>query len=163
MPPKTQPGGVASPSQEGTDTTVKIAKLYDPNRKVELVVYNMERFAKDCVTAFCELSGYPKAKVGTAPTPSLDESKDLVVKFDDPPATGSKGKKNKRPKSPVASKEEQAPDRGKGSGTLPATGNVDSCVQVLDENHVFSTVREARLAPSSRCPFHNDHKVGRTL
>ena len=56
MPPKTQPGGVASPSQEGTDTTVKIAKLYDPNRKVELVVYNMERFAKDCVSVYCELS-----------------------------------------------------------------------------------------------------------
>ncbi len=53
----------------------------------------MERFAKDCVTAFCELSGYLKAKVGTAPTPFLDESKDPVVIFDEPPATGTKGKK----------------------------------------------------------------------
>ena len=112
--PRPKQGGVALASKEEADPTAEIAKLY---------TYNMERFAKDCVTAFCELSGYPKAKVGTAPTPFLDESKDPVVIFDEPPATGTKGKKKKRPKSPVASKEEQAPDKGKGSGKLPTTGN----------------------------------------
>ena len=124
--PRPKQGGVALASKEGADPTAEIAKLYDPKRKVEVVSYNMERFAKDCVTAFCELSGYPKAKVGTAPTPFLDESKDPVVIFDDPPTTGSKGKKNKRPKSPVASKEEQAPDKGKGSGKLPTIGKLST-------------------------------------
>ncbi len=120
--PRPKQGGVALASKEGADPTAEIAKLYDPKRKVEVVSYNMERFAKECATAFCELSGYPKAKVGTAPTPFLDESKDPVAIFDDPPATGNQVKKNKRPESLVASKEEQAPDKGKGSGKLPATG-----------------------------------------
>ena len=114
-------GGVALAPKEEADPTAEIAKLYDPKRQVEVVSYNMERFAKDCVTAFCELSGYPKAKVGTAPTPFLDESKDPVVIFDEPPATGTKGTHNKRPKSPVASKEGEALDKGKGSVKLPAT------------------------------------------
>ena len=115
--PRPKQGGVALASKEGADPTAEIAKLHDPKRRVEVVSYNMERFAKDCVTAFCELSGYLKAKVGTAPTQFLDESKDPVVIFDDPPATGNKGKKNKRPKSPVASKEEQAHGRGKYQGS----------------------------------------------
>ncbi len=119
--PRPKQGGVALASKEGADPTAEIAKLYDPKRKVEVVTYHKERSAKDCVTAFCELSGYPKAKVGTAPTPFLDESKDPVVIFDEPPATGTKGKKNKRPKSLVASKEGHAFDKGKGSGKLPAT------------------------------------------
>ena len=124
--PRPKQGGVALASKEGADPTAEIAKLYDPKRKVEVVSYNMERFAKDCVTAFCELSGYPKAKVGTAPTPFLDESKDPVVIFDGHPATGNKGKKNKRPKGPVASKEEQANDKGEGSGKSPATGKLST-------------------------------------
>ena len=39
----------------------------------------MERFAKDCVTVFCDLAGYDKGKVGTAPAPLVDESKDPLV------------------------------------------------------------------------------------
>ena len=121
----------------------------------------MERFAKDCVTAFCELSGYPKAKVGTAPTPFLDESKDPVVIFGDPPATGNKGKKNKRPQRSCCV--ERGAGQRQGNWVREAAGNrkvVDDSVQVLDENHVYSTIREARPAPCSRCPFHNDYKVG---
>ena len=86
--------------------------MYDPKRKVEVVSYNMERFAKDCVSVFCELSGYPEANVGTAPTPFLDESKDPVVIFEEPATTGAKGQDG-RPKSPVPSQEGQAPDKGK--------------------------------------------------
>ncbi len=50
-----------------------------PHRRVELVVYNMERLAKDCINAFCELYGYEETNVGAAPTPFLDESKDPLV------------------------------------------------------------------------------------
>ena len=69
----------------------EVATLYDPNRKVELVIYNMERFAKDCVSVFCELSGYAKTKVGTAPTPFLDESKDPLVVIEEPAKKGTNG------------------------------------------------------------------------
>ena len=31
--------------------------MYIPNQKAKLFVYNMERFAKDCVTVFCDLTG----------------------------------------------------------------------------------------------------------
>ena len=43
----------------------------------------MERFAKDCVSVFCQLSGYSIDKVGTAPTPFLDEANDPPIMFDD--------------------------------------------------------------------------------
>ena len=70
-----------------------VARLYDPNRKVEVVSYNMERFAKDCVTVFFELSGCEKAKVGSAPTPFLDESNDpLSVIADDGPLAKARGR-----------------------------------------------------------------------
>ena len=73
-----------------------VARLYDPNRKVEVVSYNMERFAQDCVTVFCELSGYEKAKVGTAPTPFLDEANDpLSVIADDGPLANARGQGGK--------------------------------------------------------------------
>ena len=53
--PRAKQGGAAVAS--GTkDAVPPVASLYDPNRKVEVVAYNMERFAKDCVTVFCELS-----------------------------------------------------------------------------------------------------------
>ena len=39
----------------------------------------MGRFAKECVDVFCELTGYDKGKVGTAPTPFIDESKDPLA------------------------------------------------------------------------------------
>ena len=41
--------------------------LYSPSQKVKLVVYNMERFAQECVTVFCGLTGYDLKIVGTAP------------------------------------------------------------------------------------------------
>ncbi len=53
--------------------------MYNPSQKVKLVVYNMERFAKDCVTVFCDLTGYDNGKVGAAPTPSVDEYIDTLV------------------------------------------------------------------------------------
>ena len=39
----------------------------------------MERFARGCVTVFCDLTGYDIKKVGTAPTPFIDESQDTLV------------------------------------------------------------------------------------
>ena len=83
--PRAKQGGAAVASG-AKDAVPPVARLYDPNRKVEVVSYNMERFAKDCVTVICELSGYEKAKVGSAPTPFLDESNDpLSVIADDGP------------------------------------------------------------------------------
>ena len=37
--------------------------------KVVVAVYNMEDFAKECVRVFCELTGYDRTRVGTAPIP----------------------------------------------------------------------------------------------
>ncbi len=39
----------------------------------------MERFAWECVTVFYDLTGYDIKKVGTAPTPFIDESQDALV------------------------------------------------------------------------------------
>ncbi len=41
-----------------------------------VTVYNMEEFARECVRMFCELTGYARTRVATAPTPFLDESND---------------------------------------------------------------------------------------
>ena len=70
------------------DAIEPVARIYDPRQKVEVVVYNMERFAKDCVTVFCELSGYASAKGGTAPTPFLDESNDPLAVIEEPTTNG---------------------------------------------------------------------------
>ncbi len=44
----------------------------------------MKRFAKDSISVFCELSGCDKTKVGTAPTPFIDEFKDPLVITQEP-------------------------------------------------------------------------------
>ena len=84
--PRQKQGGAGAQTQkEGEENTHDESyKLYDPNRKVELVVYSMERFAKDCVNVFCELAGCDKTNVGAAPTPFLDESKDPLVVIQEP-------------------------------------------------------------------------------
>ena len=64
--------------------------LYNPNQKVKVFVYNMERSAKDCVTVFCDLTGYDKGKVGAAPTPFVDESNDALVVTQPPPEAVAK-------------------------------------------------------------------------
>ena len=64
--------------------------MYNPNQKVKLAVYNMEQFAKDCVSVFCDLTGYDRGKVGTAPTPFVDESKDTLVVTQPPPEVAAK-------------------------------------------------------------------------
>ena len=51
----------------------------------------MERFAVDCVTVFCELSGWDRNQTGTAPTPFLEEANDSVAIFEDVSAN-KKGK-----------------------------------------------------------------------
>ena len=99
------------PRKRGPTPLLKLQSCTTPKRKVEVVSYNMERFTKDCVSVFCEFSGYPKAKVGTAPTPFLDESKDPLAIFEEPATTGTKGQ-YRRPRSPVPSQEGQAPDMG---------------------------------------------------
>jgi hypothetical protein len=50
----------------------------DPKRKIVGKVYNMQDFSEECVTVFCNLSGYDKQKLKPALTPFLDESKDPV-------------------------------------------------------------------------------------
>ena len=39
----------------------------------------MERFAKECITVLCDLTGYDRNKIGTAPTPFINESKDPLI------------------------------------------------------------------------------------
>ena len=74
----------APTAEAGVAPTVKsVNKIHDPNRKVEVVTYNMERFAKDCVSVFCQLSGYSIDKVGTAPTPFLEEANDPPIMLDE--------------------------------------------------------------------------------
>ena len=50
-------------------------KIY-PNRKVMGVIYNMLSFADECVTVFCDLTGYDENKGKPAPQPLTDESKE---------------------------------------------------------------------------------------
>jgi len=71
------------------DPIEPVERIHDPDRRVELVSYNMERFARDCVTAFCELSGYAFAQIGTAPTPFLDESNDPLIVIEEPEPAGA--------------------------------------------------------------------------
>ncbi len=81
-----------SAAKAGTPTTAApVAMIYDPDKKVSVVVYNMERFAQDCVNVFCELSGYAKNKVGSAPTPFLDESNDPLAIIEVEPTKARKG------------------------------------------------------------------------
>ncbi len=58
---------------------------------MKLVVYNMERCAKDWVTVFCDLTGYDKGKAGTDPTPFVDESKHTLVVTPPPPRGSCEG------------------------------------------------------------------------
>ena len=71
---------------------------------------------------FCELSGYAKTKVGTAPTPFLDESKDPLVVIEEPAQKGTNGQ-NATPKGAV-------PPHG---GDRPSTGERElvSCPKSL--------------------------------
>ena len=81
-------GSVFSASWDHPPTVGLVAKIYDPDKKVSVVVYSMERFAQDCVNVFCELSECSKSRVGSAPTPFLDESNDpLLVTEELPKAT----------------------------------------------------------------------------
>ena len=96
MPSSSEAGG-ASPPQGGTASSVEpVTKIYDPSKKFEVAVYNMERFAKDCVNVFCELSGYSRDRVGAAPTPFLDEANDPLAVLEEPvsspPQGGTAGK-----------------------------------------------------------------------
>jgi hypothetical protein len=93
--------GASAAKAGGTPAAVEpVARVYDPNRKVEVVSYNMERFATDCVNVFCDLSGFDRSKVGTAPTPFIDEANDPLVAFADSesviPPPGGSGKKKKK-------------------------------------------------------------------
>ena len=39
----------------------------------------MERFAKECFAVFCDLTGYDKTMIRTAPTPFIDESESPLI------------------------------------------------------------------------------------
>ncbi len=92
--PRQKQGGVSSElSGTAAPAPAPVARVYDKNKTVTVVSYNMERFAEDCVNVFCELSGYAKNKVGTAPTPFLEEANDPVAIFEGaPPKPKAKGK-----------------------------------------------------------------------
>jgi hypothetical protein len=132
-------------------------KLYDPHRSVELVVYNLERFAKDCVNVFWELVGYEEKKAGSAPTPFLDEPKDTLTVIQERAATSGQitppGTPSGAPGDPQG-----VPAKAGSTGQLSPDRN-----QVLDENHVHRTVREAGLATSSRGTHHDDYTLGRDV
>ena len=90
--PRQKQGGVSSElSGTAAPAPAPVARVYDKNKTVTVVSYNMERFAEDCVNVFCELSGYAKNKVGTAPTPFLEEANYPVAIFEDE-STRLKGK-----------------------------------------------------------------------
>ena len=76
--PRTK-GGSSPTDEESTDAAAYKAQHFDPKRKAEVVVYSMERFATKCITVFCGLTGYDRNKIGTAPTPFIDESKDPLI------------------------------------------------------------------------------------
>ncbi len=81
-----------SAAKAGTPSTAApVAQIYDPDKKVSVVVYNMERFAQDCVNVFCELSGYAKNEVGSAPTPLLDESNGPLAIIEVAPTKAKRG------------------------------------------------------------------------
>ena len=61
-----------------------------PAERLKLASYNMGRSARDCVGVFCELTGYDKGKVGTAPTPFIDESKDPLAAAQTAPEAAAK-------------------------------------------------------------------------
>ena len=70
MPQKIQEHGTS------IGVTRRIVKLYDSNRKVELAVHIMERFATAPLRErILRMSGYVRNKVGTARTPFLDETR----------------------------------------------------------------------------------------
>ncbi len=100
--PRQKQGGALSASAETRlPVATSVARIYDPKKTVSVVSYNMERFAVDCVSVFCELSGWDKNKIGTAPTPFLEEANDPVAIFEED-AVQKKGK-GKSTGSPVAS------------------------------------------------------------
>ena len=88
LPPAAETGGALT-TQVGASSPAAVAKIYNPDKKVSVVVYNMERFAQDCVNVFCELSGCDKGKIGTAPTPFMDESNDPLLVIEQPKGASS--------------------------------------------------------------------------
>ena len=75
----TNPHAKARGEEVGHTQRQAYTDMYHPDRKVKSAVYNMERFARNYFTVFCDLTGYDKGKVGAAPTPFVDESKDTLV------------------------------------------------------------------------------------
>ena len=55
--PGTNPQAKARGEEVGHEKRQACTELYNPEQKVKLVACNMERFAKDCVTVFCDLTG----------------------------------------------------------------------------------------------------------
>ncbi len=110
--PRQKQGG-ASTGPPGTPAPAvpPVARIYDPNSTVSVVSYNMERFAVDCVNVFCELSGWDRNKIGTAPTPFLEEANDPVAIFED----------------------DAIKKKGKGKSTEPSVTAASPCTGVLSK------------------------------
>ena len=138
--PRQKQGGASSElSETASPAVAPVARIYDKNKNVTVVSYNMERFADDCVNVFCELSGYAKSKVGTAPTPFLEEANDPVAIFEGAPPKPKKGK-------PAAL---AAAPKGKANVSSELSETVVACTGALskiackgrDEDHVYCAVR----------------------
>jgi hypothetical protein len=101
-----------------------VARIYGPNHKASVVSYNMERFAQDCVNVFCELSGYAQNKVGTVPTPFLEEANDPVAIFgDEPNKLKGKGKSSASAGTP----------KSKANVYSESSGTVVACTGALSK------------------------------
>ena len=60
--PRTK-GGVSPTDEDSTDAAAYRAQRFEPKREVEVVVCSMERFAIECITVFCDLTGYDKKRL----------------------------------------------------------------------------------------------------
>ncbi len=110
-PRQKQGGASTAPAGTPPPAVPPVARIYDPKRTVSVVSYNMERFAVDCVNVFCELSGWDRDKIGTAPTPFLEEANDPVAIFED----------------------DAVKKKGKGKSTEPSGTAASACTGVLSK------------------------------
>ena len=114
----------------------------------------MDRFAKDGVTVFFELSGYATTGVGTAPTPFLDESNDPLAVIEEPASYGTN--RQDTPKRPQGG----FPPQG---GSPQSTGADSGKLSKIATNVLMRIMYIARFArpdlEGGRCAYHYDHQV----
>ena len=155
------PQGTATAAKSGRTLAPiePVERWYDPNRKVDVVSYIMERFARDYVVVFCELSGCSLDKIGTAPTPFLDESNDPLIVIEEPHSRESPPTQV-GPTTRGGDSNASWVVRCSGLGQRHAIPNR---VQSLGEDPVHCAIRPTRSLASGRRALHHDHQVDPTL